>query len=66
MNLKVHYFITLSVLFFLGIIVTKPDSFNQQTGRDRVCVLAKGKMNCASKFTEYRMSHVANVKYKFN
>jgi hypothetical protein len=64
MELKKHYFITCAALFFLGMIITSPDSSFTPVRRERECKMVKGKMNCDSKHSDYRTNY-PNIHYEF-
>lgn len=64
MNLKRHYFMTFSALFFLGLIVAKPGESFTPSEKLRECTWSKGKMECETKNPEYRMNYPA-VKYHY-
>lgn len=64
MNLKKHYFMTVSALFFLGLIVSKPgDTFTSHEA-PRECRWTKGKMKCEFRNLEYQINHSV-VKYHY-
>lgn len=64
MNLKRHYFMTFSALFFLGLIVAKPGESFTPTEEKRVCNWSKGKLECEKKYPEYEINHPV-VEYHF-
>lgn len=48
-EIRKHYIITLSALFFLGFIMAKPGMSFNPVKEVRVCKINKGKMSCDSK-----------------
>lgn len=65
MNLKVHFFMTLSALLFLGVIVAKPDVLQKEEVRS--CKMSAGSMNCTSRFSENRIRYsVPEIEYRIN
>ncbi len=48
---------TLSALFFLGLIVARPGSAFIQPSEHRECKLSKGKMACENNRQEYRLNY---------
>lgn len=65
MNLKVHYLVTLCALFFLGIIISKPETVNMRN-EHRLCKLNKGRIDCFNKYTEYKINKNTEVSYNLN
>lgn len=65
MNIKLHYFVTFSALFFLGLIIKNPDPLPGQNA-ERSCRVAKGKMDCYYKYTENRINKNSEVQYRLN
>jgi hypothetical protein len=65
MNIKLHYFVTFSALFFLGLILSSPVPGPAQN-TERECKVIKGKMDCYYKYTEKRINKNTEVHYKLN
>ncbi len=64
MNLKKHYFMTLTALFFLGLIVAKPGESFTPSEKQRECKWSKGKLECESKNLEYQINYPA-IRYQY-
>lgn len=65
MNLKKHYFMTVTALFFLGMIVAKPgETFTPKDEQTRECKWTKGKMECEYKNPEYQINYPA-IRYQY-
>lgn len=64
MDLKKHYLMTFSALFFLGLIVAKPGDTFSPNKDERVCNWAKGKLECEKKLKEYDINNPV-VKYHY-
>lgn len=64
--MKVHYLVTCIALIFLGVVVTHPRSLSSPTVPERSCKMVKGKMDCISKFSEYKINKNTEVQYKLN
>lgn len=66
MNLKAHYAMTVSALFFLGLMLTRPEVFHKYSLDKRDCRLIKGRVSCTLNYTEYRINDVrSEVEYRF-
>jgi hypothetical protein len=65
MNNKLHYIVTFSALFFLGLIIQNPGPTPTQNA-ERECKIVKGKMDCFYKYTENRINKNSEVQYKLN
>ncbi|MGE3608887.1 MAG: hypothetical protein AB7I27_04810 [Bacteriovoracaceae bacterium] len=57
MNIKLHYIVTFTAFCFLGVMVARPEMFSQKNDSERICKLEKGKVECAQKYTEYKINH---------
>lgn len=51
-----HIILTLLALFFLGFNFVQPGFLQRLQGEDRTCRLIKGRMDCYSKITEYKIN----------
>ena len=65
MNTKLHYLVTFSALFFIGMIIKNPAPAPAQNA-ERACKIIKGKMDCYYKYTENRINKNTEVRYKLN
>lgn len=65
MNIQLHYLVTLCALFFLGVIITNPAS-TRNSHEERTCKMIKGRMDCLSRFSEYKINKNNEVQYKIN
>lgn len=66
MNIKVHFFVTIVSLLFLGVIAVKPEALHRANGEERSCRMMKGKMDCVVKNTGYQINYVGEVPYTLN
>ena len=57
MNVKKHFFMTISALFFLGVIVAKPGDNFYPKKKEPECKLVKAKMHCEERDQEYRLNY---------
>ncbi|MFP5386273.1 MAG: hypothetical protein ACLGHN_09365 [Bacteriovoracia bacterium] len=64
MDSKQHYFMTLTALFFLGLLVAKPGSSFQPPDEKRECKWNKGKLECEHKNPEYHLNYRA-IQYHY-
>lgn len=64
MDIKKHYFMTFSALFFLGVIVAKPGASFNPTEKERECKLVKGKVHCEERAQESQLNH-KSIRYEY-
>lgn len=64
MNLKKHYLMTVSALFFLGLIVAKPGDSFTPSEEERVCRRDTENLECEKKLLEYEINNPV-VKYHY-
>ena len=57
MNVKKHFVMTFSALFFLGLIVAKPGDTFYPEKKEPQCKLAQAKSNCKERAQEYRLNY---------
>lgn len=65
MNIKVHYLVTICALFFLGVIISSPNS-TIRSPDERSCKMVKGRMDCFYKYSEYKINKNNEVQYNLN